>query len=135
VLEWFESRLRDGLEGGAKAHKKRDASAPGATPNTANCWLAVQDLTDVGSYTDSASSNGTFDQGGHVWEWTEAIIGSDRGLRGGRFYNGPSVLAASFRFGYNPTYEGNGVGFRVASILLAADLAGLAVARRPRSLH
>ena len=39
-------------------------SLPGAAPNAANCGAAVGDLTDVGSYTGSASPNGTLDQGG-----------------------------------------------------------------------
>src|SRR5262249_12099633 len=41
-------------------------------------------LTDVGAYTLSGSFYGTYDQGGNVIEWNEAIFGGPfRGLRGG----------------------------------------------------
>ena len=30
--------------------------------------------TDVGEFQNSASAYGTFDQGGNVWEWNEAIV-------------------------------------------------------------
>ena len=73
---------------------------PGATPNTSICGGVVVDLTDVGSYTASASPYGTFDQGGNVWEWNhdaftqtwepsgddpveEGISSANRTIRGG----------------------------------------------------
>ena len=43
---------------------------------------------NVGTYTGSASPNGTFDQGGSVWEWNETFdpgFGGVRGIRGGMF--------------------------------------------------
>ena len=43
------------------------------------------DLTSVGSYPGSASPYGTFDQGGNVFEWNEAIAGTNRVARGGNF--------------------------------------------------
>jgi len=90
---------------------------PGATANTANCNSVVADLTDVGSYTGSASPNGTFDQGGNLAEWNEWISSaSGRGVRDGSFfYSPPYYLAASRRSSYSATTENGIVGFRVAS--------------------
>ena len=67
-----------------------------------------------------AEQNGTLNMMGNVWEWNEALIGSNRGLRGGSFYPDEDDLRASTRIYGSPTdeysYVGN-VGFRVASII------------------
>jgi formylglycine-generating enzyme required for sulfatase activity len=66
------------------------------------------------------SPYGTMGQGGNVWQWDEADIfgdGSSRGLRGGAFDDsGSGRLASSYRIGDDPTYVGNDIGFRVASV-------------------
>jgi len=72
-------------------------------------------VTTVGS-AESASHYGTFDQGGNVWEWNDAIIGSSRGLRGGSFNNPDNDLRSSFRDGNVATLEDDDVGFRVTSL-------------------
>ncbi len=74
-------------------------------------------LTDVGAYTSATSPYGTFDQGGNVWEWNEALIsGSFPGLRGGSWSSGSNNLRASVRFSVSPSDADLNVGFRVASI-------------------
>ncbi len=74
-------------------------------------------LTDVGHFATSESPYGTFDQGGNVWEWNEALIyGLDRGLRGGAANNSSATLLSSSWFSDLPSDEVNNVGFRVASL-------------------
>lgn len=111
------------------------------SPNGYNDGYAVSgqvlsggDLTNVGSYTQSRSFYGTFDQGGNIAEWNEAKMdGISRVVRGGgsgtadRF-----ALAASQRASYpvDPRVE---FGFRVALVpepssfvIAALGLIGLA---------
>jgi formylglycine-generating enzyme required for sulfatase activity len=145
--EWYKAAYYDALTTSyfdypAGTDTQTVCAAPGATANTANCGNVVGDLTDVGSYTGSASPYGTFDQGGNVFEWNEAIIsGSFRGLRGGSFFFSPFDLAASVRSGSDPAFEDLIVGFRVASpvpepgtsLLLMTGMLGLAGWRRRRA--
>lgn len=108
----------------------------------------------VGEFENSASAYGTFDQGGNVWEWNEAIIyDSDpnsigRGLRGGSFScdDGRSLKSSWRICGWNPNYPGpntneeGGYGFRVSYIpepssviALAAGLISILGMRRRRA--
>ena len=80
--------------------------------------------TVAGEFQNSDSPYGTFDQGGNVWEWNEAIVyqGANyayRGLRGGAFGYDLSFLQASSRSGIsgNPTYEYGSIGFRVSEVV------------------
>jgi formylglycine-generating enzyme required for sulfatase activity len=98
-------------------------------------------LTDAGAFSNSASAYGTYDQAGNVWEWNEAVIGSDRGLRGGSFdvYQ-VDDLRSSTRFDTDPASQVSFLGFRLATVpepstcaLLAMTAAGaLWWARRRR---
>jgi formylglycine-generating enzyme required for sulfatase activity len=73
-------------------------------------------LTGVGSYGLSASPYGTFDQGGNVYEWNEALVsGSGRSLRGGAWLYSTIRLTASHRRNGVASSEGSDVGFRIAS--------------------
>ena len=94
--------------------------------------------TEIGEHENSESPYGTFDQGGNVWEWNEAVIGSSRGLRGSAYYGQWGELDASYRGGANvPTRQSGDVGFRVAQVPEPATLGllawgGLALLRRRR---
>ncbi|HET6455565.1 MAG TPA: SUMF1/EgtB/PvdO family nonheme iron enzyme, partial [Armatimonadota bacterium] len=80
--------------------------------------------TEVGAHENSDSPYGTFDQGGNVWEWNEAIVYQDatyayRGLRGGSFGIIGTGLQASCRNSsyYYPDNESDYVGFRVSKVV------------------
>lgn len=71
-------------------------------------------LTDVGIYTGSESYYGTFDQGGSVSEWSDAVIsGTKRGLRGGSWRTGPLEMRSLDRTSNDPTFESSTIGFRI----------------------
>ena len=99
--------------------------------------------TEVGEWEDSDSPYGTFDQGGNVYEWNEAIIGSCRGLRGGSFLStGADLRASSRHSGYHtyPTVEGYNVGFRVSEVPEPATMAiltlgGIGMLRRRKCVR
>jgi formylglycine-generating enzyme required for sulfatase activity len=124
--EWYKAAYFNGtnyFDYPAGADVQTGCVVPsGDTGNSANCDWVVNDFTEVGSYTGSASPYGTFDQGGNIWERNEDLINryagdSDRVVRGGGFqYGYPVHLAASGRTFTSPNQEGYNNGFRVASI-------------------
>lgn len=82
-------------------------------------------LTDVGAFGLADSFYGTFDQGGNVLEWNDAVIGgSARGWRGGSWFDGENSLRSSYRGSAGPSVEGYFMGFRVA-IIPEPSVAGL----------
>ena len=77
-------------------------------------------MTDVGTYTQSASAYGTYDQESNVFEWTETLVGgTSRTVSGGSWY--PDALAPPTSThanlnAFSPTLYGHTIGFRVASL-------------------
>jgi formylglycine-generating enzyme required for sulfatase activity len=73
-----------------------------------------------GDFENSESPYGTFDQGGNVWEWNEAVFScSYRGIRGGFFGGSGGELHAAYRYDshmYDPTNCSLLLGFRVAEV-------------------
>jgi sulfatase modifying factor 1 len=90
-----------------------------AVPSSAQANINVSGInntTPVGSY--AANYYGTFDMGGNVREWTEAITfgGAFRGLRGGSFQDFDDLRANSPE-AIPPGFSNNfGYGFRVSQI-------------------
>jgi PEP-CTERM putative exosortase interaction domain len=117
-------------------------SAPTAVANHANCRGGAGHVVDVGSYPGSASPYGTFDEGGNVAEWNEAILTLPntiplRGIRGFAYSSDVSYLAASARGSFPPSEDFAAIGFRLVMIpepgtglLVVAGLVGLGVRRR-----
>lgn len=148
--EWYKAAYHknDGVTGNywtyptsSDAEPSSDLSDPDPG-NTANFYRGSGvGLAAVGGCENSPGPYGTFDQGGNVWEWNEAVFSGNRGLRGGGFGSDVSRLAASYRHGRVPTRDydsfGGDIGFRIVEIpepatwaLLAAALAVVAHRRR-----
>ena len=98
-------------------------------------------LTDAGVFSNSASAYGTFDQGGNVFEWNDAVTGASRGIRGGSWDFFDSSLQSSIRIDADAAGDNYNMGFRLASVpepstyvLLSLGAAGLGahVLRRRR---
>ena len=90
--------------------------------------------TEVGDFENSDSPYGTFDQGGNVWEWNEAVLyyGSHRGVRGGSLGDyglgtGGDSLRAESRHHVSPTFEYYDFGFRVSEVPEPATIVMLAL--------
>jgi len=76
-------------------------------------------LTDAGAFSNSDSAYGTFDQGGNVYEWNDAVIaGSSRGFHGGSWNdpNGEIDLRSDSINSAAPTIEISSIGFRLATV-------------------
>ena len=83
--------------------------------------------TVAGEFQNSDSPYGTFDQGGNVWVWNEALLDIDyRGLRGGSFGSSNGRLLASSRYYGYPTNEDNAIGFRVVAVPEPSSIIALA---------
>ncbi len=151
--EWYKAAYYDALSTSyfdypAASNTLPACAAPSAAPNSANCNFAAPGftLTDVGSYPGAASPYGTFDQGGNVSEWNEALLGgfpttlpTTRVLRGGSFVEGASSTGASSRDAINPSTDQFDIGFRLVNVpepgtglLVLAGMLSLAGWRRRR---
>ena len=152
--EWYKAAYYkgSGTNAGYWDYPTRSNDAPGrdvidVSGDNANHSAVSNGPIDVGKYTTllgefgySASAYGTFDQGGNVWEWNEAVLeGTYRGLRGGSFWEYEDALSAGHRFGNYPGAEYNALGFRVVEVPEPATLSllilGGLVAMRRRPLR
>jgi len=74
-------------------------------------------MTPVGSFPNSASYFGTYDQGGDVAQWNDALVsGKLRGLRGGCWNSFAQALESSARGYDKPSAENGYNGFRIATV-------------------
>ncbi len=117
--EWYKAAYYDPVAGVYYdyATSSNDVPVSGVDANYPNGGFVdpVYYTTEVGEY-DNESPYGTYDQNGNVWEWNEALIsGVYRGMRGGAWNSGASLLPASLRSYADSTAEDPGIGFRIAS--------------------
>ncbi|MDO8684561.1 MAG: SUMF1/EgtB/PvdO family nonheme iron enzyme [Armatimonadota bacterium] len=159
--EWYKAAYYDPNKAGGAGYWDYPTSSnttPGrdmadASGNNANYYGNPYPIdsgkytTVVGEFQNSDSPYGTFDQGGNIYEWNEAIRSegsnyADRGLRGGSFYLPDDFLqASSYRYHYDTLSEFRHIGFRVSEVVpepssiiaLAGGLVGLLGMRRRRA--
>ncbi len=137
--EWYKAAYHknDGVTGNYFDYPTSSDSAPSNALDLGGNNATFEDAgytigspycrTEVGAHENSNSPYGTFDQGGNVWEWNEAVTswdygngesGSSHGLRGGGYRNnGSKTLHAAYCTIYGDDVESsspNGTGFRVA---------------------
>jgi sulfatase modifying factor 1 len=149
--EWYKAAYHknDGVTGNYFDYATSSDNVPGrdlddVSGNNANYYGTPYPIdspyyaTVAGEFQNSDSPYGTFDQGGNVWEWDEAVLyGSARGLRGGSFSSYSDDLLASHRVISPPTLEGVNIGIRVSVVpeptsmaILALGGVGMLVRRR-----
>jgi formylglycine-generating enzyme required for sulfatase activity len=120
--EWYKAAYHQPLSLGGDSdnywlYPTRSNMPPYSTNNVGGSTIyssGQQDAADVGSSRWVSGFYGTFDQAGNVWEWNDATIGSDRGLRGGAWDFIVDKMRSSDRCNLAPASEGNVIGFRVA---------------------
>ncbi|MFM9956539.1 MAG: SUMF1/EgtB/PvdO family nonheme iron enzyme [Phycisphaerales bacterium] len=120
VDEWYKAAYHQPFTQGGDLDNYWEYPTSGNTITTAqaNYNNSIGGTTPVGSY--ALNFYGTFDMGGNVWEWNDAIIsGTRRGLRGGSYGTIVSALRADDNdIGAVPTGGGNDrTGFRVSSLV------------------
>jgi formylglycine-generating enzyme len=128
--EWYKAAYYNPATSSYSIYPTSSNTAPGrntADPsgNNANYYSSSGNYplapsyytTTVGQFLNSASPYGTFDQGGNVAEWDEAVLYTNfRGLRGGSYDFSSSFLRSANRDYGNPSDISPDTGFRVVQV-------------------
>lgn len=151
--EWYKAAYFDpsiaGGTGGYWQYPTRSNTAPGNSMvdngNNANYYKNGYTnpplyITAVGTFVNSPSAFGTFDQGGNVTQWNDTVIDNFRGIRGGSWGSTGVSLKSSGRDYTTPDYADGMIGFRVVFIpeptslsILVLGSAGLLTWRRRKA--
>jgi formylglycine-generating enzyme len=137
--EWYKAAFYkgNGLNSGYWDFPTSNDAAPGndiadVSGNNSNYAGALHPdghlTTVVGTFHNSESPYGTFDQGGNVWEWNETVMYDvKRGFRGGCFFDDAGTeISSGYGCAFYPVTECIGtLGFRVASVPEPGTLAML----------
>ena len=132
--EWYKAAYYDPTlnanQGGYWEFATRSNQQPydGSPPNfhqansaNYNAFTSTQKLFNVGSFVNSTSYYGTYDQAGSLWEWNDAVVDNyqgqpnSRGVRGGSWSLGLLNLDKETRRDYTPEEDDDDTGFRLAS--------------------
>ena len=124
--EWYKAAYYSPeLNGGAggyfayatQSNEPPAASMPTAELNCANYDNITDDMctTIAGSYINSPSYYGTFDQAGNVSEWNEDIDGQNLVRRGGAYDSTSWHIRSAYSVATDPAVEIYNIGFRLAS--------------------
>ncbi len=135
--EWYKAAYYNAANASYSLYPNGQNTITTADANYAD---SVGSTTNVGTYSGDPSSYGTYDQGGNVMEWNDAVLyGVSRGQRGGAYNFSVDALRSSDRNDGGPTIEFEYIGFRVASvvpeptsILLSMLAGGMILIRRKR---
>jgi formylglycine-generating enzyme len=120
--EWYKAAYYDptiGGTGGYWLYPTVSNDAPGniigSGTNEANYGGGGPGgLTPVGSFTNSASHYGTYDQGGDVFQLVSAL--PHRRIRGTDWYEGAYFMESIGGLEWDPIGGSDGIGFRVATV-------------------
>jgi formylglycine-generating enzyme required for sulfatase activity len=152
--EWYKAAYHNKAAGVAASYYNFPTSSNStpskvvATPDPGNnaCYTAT-DIgigapyyrTEVGTFSNSDSPYGTFDQGGNISEWTDTKASDVQFVqRGGSYYQPVDFMAASYRGNYSnewhpgtidgsPAVSSATYGFRVACAASVPEPGGIAL--------
>jgi hypothetical protein len=117
--EWYKAAYHQpAAQGGDSDDYWAYPTSSNGVPTTAQANFGAPAGTtfSVGSY--AANFYGTFDMGGNLNEWNEAVIlGTERGVRGGTYSGISAYLLSDDRYHNIATSETPGLGFRVVQLL------------------
>ncbi len=122
--EWYKAAYHknNGITGDYWDYPTSSDVAPGtAVPDTGNnaCygWSdTIYYRKEVGTYVNSSSPYGTFDQGGNLAEWNESINFQNRAIRGGSFNLDTYYMRAAVQNSVSPDTEAFDLGLRVVEL-------------------